>query len=640
VAENLNLNIHFSNKIKKIRLYRCPSGIPMLLALILNIFVFSSAHSVMEIEGGDFFKSEVRRAVSLLPNHFFDQINRISIKEGQLDQELDENSDLCRLNEKVILGQLKKRRNIFEITINSKLVKLSQSSKAIFPCYHKTFSKTLYATVLHELMHVKDQKIKISESISFQGLIGVKRLKKLISPRILNKNLASSVDSYEFKSPKESLATNFEYYVLDPNFACRKPAYARFLNQSLNWNKEVSCELNTRILTQSSFFEDNYSHVANLSSDRIFEVHYLFASESSQIMSRWGHSMLRLIVCAPHRKEVGPECLKDISHHLVISYRALIRDQYINYAHGLRGKYPSQIFITRFTEISQEYNKLEFRDLYSVPLKLSNKELISLVYLTIERYWSYKSKYYFLTNNCGTELIKHLAYSLPEEKSRALKSLTPKGILRNILNRNHDLVDSNIVDKILFYPSLENSYYLIFLNLENYNLTLGLDFYPFMWSSNPLDRMKRYMLFFSLESLSLKEKKIILNDIIKMERFLLLKLTHFISNDIIEQNNLDSKAPTFMEQFDSFGKSPWNIWAYDYGSPLKSEFQDQMELFFKERKLEMLDFKIKQAELMELLEKQKPLDNSVRRLNESLKLNKWLNNLLQTNLGVYDEIDN
>src|SRR3546814_13852419 len=56
--------------------------------------------------------------------------------------------------------------------------------------------------------------------------------------------------------------------------------------------------------------------------DTLFPYTTLFRSNG---VSRWGHSMLRLVICAPDRPR-GPDCRLDLDQHLVLSYRAFVGD--------------------------------------------------------------------------------------------------------------------------------------------------------------------------------------------------------------------------------------------------------------------------------------------------------------------------
>ncbi|MGC3494893.1 hypothetical protein ACPTG1_29880, partial [Pseudomonas aeruginosa] len=53
---------------------------------------------------------------------------------------------------------------------------------------------------------------------------------------------------------------------------------------------------------------------------RVYEVDYLLAEANDNLVSRWGHTMHRLVICAPGRPR-GPDCRLDLDQLLVLSYR-------------------------------------------------------------------------------------------------------------------------------------------------------------------------------------------------------------------------------------------------------------------------------------------------------------------------------
>ena len=84
-------------------------------------------------------------------------------------------------------------------------------------------------------------------------------------------------------------------------------------------------------------------------------------------MSRWGHSMLRLVICAPGRAR-GPDCRLDLQYHRVLSFRAFVGDVQISSWRGLTGSYPSRLFVLPLEQVIEEYTKVELRGLQSIPL--------------------------------------------------------------------------------------------------------------------------------------------------------------------------------------------------------------------------------------------------------------------------------
>jgi hypothetical protein len=165
-------------------------------------------------------------------------------------------------------------------------------------------------------------------------------------------------------------------------------------------------------------------------------------------MSKWGHAMFRLIICAPDR-EVGPNCLNDISEHVVVSYRANVEDININYLKGLRGTYSSQLYLMNFNDVLNEYNKGEMRDIISLPLNLSEEQINQFTNRVLENYWSYSGRYYFLTNNCATEALELLKIAFPEgHPLLSAKVLHPLALYKFL---DHlELIDTTLLDNEAF----------------------------------------------------------------------------------------------------------------------------------------------------------------------------------------------
>ena len=120
----------------------------------------------------------------------------------------------------------------------------------------------------------------------------------------------------------------------------------------------------------------------------MYEVDYLLAEANQNLVSRWGHSMLRLVICKPGRPR-GPDCRLDLDQHLVLSYRAFVNDLQLSSWSGLTGAYPSRLFVLPLGQVIDEYTKTELRSLASVPLKRSRTESEGLGQHAAERHWSY-----------------------------------------------------------------------------------------------------------------------------------------------------------------------------------------------------------------------------------------------------------
>ena len=345
---------------------------------------------------------------------------------------------------------------------------------------HGTVRRELVATVVHEVAHLYDRaRLWSPEQHLLQGhcrqragnlgAIGLpdrcrgqtsRRFTLSDDPRLLdlagwpqrvgtrgqrehdNGHLARSPDPYELTSPLEFVAVNLEYFLLDPSYACRRPFLHRYLREHFGWAPvSADCAPGYPFLNAGRQF--GRTPLLTLDSARVYQVDYLFAEANDAWVSRWGHSMLRLVICAPGR-EPGPDCRLDLDHHLVLSFRAFVDDVQLSTWDGLTGVYPSRLFILPLGQVIDEYTKVELRGLASIPLKLNAKEIRQLVERSAEMHWSYDGDYYFLSNNCAVETLKLMRSGTARHELVALDSILPNGLLEVLTNRG--LADASVLD--------------------------------------------------------------------------------------------------------------------------------------------------------------------------------------------------
>lgn len=570
------------------------------LAIIaMTLFSAWSQAGLIEHKGSDFLKGEVEAALSLLPSDYLNSVTKkIVVQEAFLKSDLSFGEDLCNLDKKVTFGQ--NLRNT--ITISAKLIRLAKYNTKSFDCSHGSFRKMLQAVIIHEITHVKDNVEKISSDADFQRIVGMKRVTANTKKKVMNSNAAASPDAYEFANLEESLAVNTEYLVLDSEFECRKPATAQFLSKRMNIPLKGECNKNYKVMAQSAFLEDNYQLATSIDPKRIYQIHYLFAGKGQALMSRWGHAMFRLIVCAPHRKTVGPECLNDVSHHLALSYRAYMSDININYYKGMFGGYPSQLFVMRFLEVQQEYTKFELRDLYSVPLKMTATQKRDFMDVTLERYWTYQGKYYFFDNNCGTETKKHMAVALSEEQTDMVSSITPLKIYNDIVKHEGDLADGNLqglsekemIAKRYMIPSMFQDFNGSYQFLRPYMASFkDADFNKFLKKTNASSRLKDYENFeANFESIDNADlRKQIVMKISHLERYLSSRYLMGVPKkamDLMDKNeDLKNEVVKMGESLKELSVQPWDVVNSRYGVPTAEEYEKQYPEFIESRKDEM-----------------------------------------------------
>ncbi len=570
--------------------------IPFLLFLFLPTLGISSA---IRPKGSEFFLERVTQVLNMLPGDFLDsQKGNVSIEETVLTTDkYFEKEDLCSIHPDAKFGFTKKNK----IYISSRLVDLAQKNQNKFNCGHKSFSQMLNAVIIHELTHVKDNQERISIDPNFQRIVGVKRVTSNSKQKLINHNSATSPDAYEFKNLEESLAVNAEYLFLDPEFQCRRPATAQFLAKKMGITLSGDCSKNNNVLSQSAYLEDNYQLSVSINPNRIYQIHYLFAGQGRELMSRWGHAMFRLVVCAPHRTVPGPECLEDVSHHLALSYRAHMTDFNVSYTKGITGEYPSQLFVLRYLEVQQEYTKFDLRDLFSIPLKLNTLQKKEFIDLTLERFWTYQGRYYFLNNNCGTEAVKHLSVALTPEESELIGSITPEKIYNDIIDKRNDLSDGEIqglgrdemIKRKLLIPSMYDQYNLIYQSLRPYlNSFRFSSLEKFLKKTKAEQRLQDYEEFIhNASELSLDDQKQLTIKLIHFERYLASRFLQSIPKRIMKELDRDdvlkNQVSNMGESLKLMGLQPWQVVSTRYGVPTLEEFNSQFPTFLIKRRKEI-----------------------------------------------------
>ncbi|MGQ7960335.1 DUF7844 domain-containing protein [Pseudomonas sp. SP16.1] len=369
------------------------------------------------------------------------------------------------------------------IELNADLLPaLADGSAATTPTgrVHGSQRRELLATLIHELTHLYDrarlwpeaqrrQLQRCRQRAESLGLVGLpdscrgqtaRRFTLSDDPRLLdlagwaqrvgrrgareqdNGQVARSPDAYELSRPLEFVAVNLEYFLLDPSYACRRPSLARYFREHFAWAPaHEPCADGYAYLNAGRDFARQ--PLGRLDPQRVYAVDYLLAEANQQWMSRWGHSMLRLVVCAPGRPR-GPDCRLDLDQHLVLSYRAFVGDLQLSSWDGLTGAYPSRLFVLPLEQVVDEYTKVELRSLASVPLKLSRDELEQLVARAVEQHWSYDGDYYFISNNCAVETLKLLRSGTAHSALQALDSILPNGLLQLLAARG--LADTAVLD--------------------------------------------------------------------------------------------------------------------------------------------------------------------------------------------------
>lgn len=364
----------------------------------------------------------------------------------------------------------------------------------------KEGDQLIYGPNRRECVKFLANEYSVSSSPVFLTLAGWNKEGTIFkSLKQINKNEVRSVDAYEYTNPRESFAVNMEFYLTDSEFQCRRPTLNKYFVELFDYRpfREDECQSYTKVTSSSGALSPSAPKVVDLDYNRLYQVHYLFASEGDAMMSKWGHAMFRLVMCRPGR-EVGPKCLDDIAHHVVISFRANVDDAEIDYLKGLNGDYDSQLFILTMKDVIDEYTKGEFRDLLSIPLNYNREHLKQFVQSTLEQYWSYLGSYYFISNNCATETMRLIRTTSFDDFYIQDKSVfSPLGLMafleENGIAQMQVLKDRKMaIKKGYLFPRASENLAVIYSELK---MALGFtqkDFKEFAEKSNVSDRYYRY----------------------------------------------------------------------------------------------------------------------------------------------------
>lgn len=293
--------------------------------------------------------------------------------------------------------------------------------------------------------------------------------------------------------------------------------------------------------------------------------------------------------------------MDDVSHHLALSYRAYMSDINISYSKGMFGKYPSQLFIMRFLEVQQEYTKFELRDLFSAPLKMTASQKKEFLDLTLERFWTYQGKYYFIDNNCGTETAKHLAVAMSDEESSLVGSITPLKIYNDIIKHGNDLTDGDlngldraamVKNKYLvesMFEDLNGNYQFLRNYLPSFK---DKNFKKFLQKTKAEQRLEDYENFMQFSSsMNPAERKQVAMKLVYLERYLSSRFLMEVPKKAIQKMNKDEglKAEVMKmgESLKSLNIQPWQVVAAKYGVPTEPEFEIQFPKFINKRQGEI-----------------------------------------------------
>lgn len=235
-------------------------------------------------------------------------------------------------------------------------------------------------------------------------------------------------------------------YLLQTDFACQQPLYAVYMQRRYAAGRAVQpCHSAVPFAVISRY---DGAQITWLDPRRVQSIHLLFAGQSGQMASRFGHVALRLVVC-PQTHATGAACDANLFEHVVVGFLAHVDGWSIDTLKALGGDYRAYLFANRFMDVYQEYAIEEFREIYSIPLRLSDAERASMLRELADIHWRYAGKYNFFTRNCATLLQEALRKSWPAFVENAhLKTdyLRPDSLFEAI--KASGLAESSKLDKL------------------------------------------------------------------------------------------------------------------------------------------------------------------------------------------------
>ena len=352
------------------------------------------------------------------------------------------------------------------------------------------------------------------------------------------------VDDHQSEHSK-SFAVALSSFIIRQDFQCIRPLYAHYFSNRYGikiseneCNTKLPIHLTSNLTTQSEL---------NIDVNRVSAIHILFAGSGEGIVSRFGHISLRLIVCPEHDLSEDA-CNSNLFEHIVLGYRAHVDEFKLDPWQGLVGGYDAYLFAHDFIDTYQEYAIGEFREIYSLPLKMTQQQRNLLLRNLIDIHWGFAGDYKFLTNNCTTLLQTALLNSAPDffvDPSLAQSYWRPdnffKALTSSQLTESYKLEDLDLAEQEGYYFSSTLPIYQQALESVNLHLTdTGFKDIDSYINSNPEVRFNKAMTddayYFMLQHNSkLLSAQILLEElsIVKYQRWLAVELaTYFQENDI------------------------------------------------------------------------------------------------------------
>ncbi len=250
----------------------------------------------------------------------------------------------------------------------------------------------------------------------------------------------------ETVSPSYSLASVIENYLLDPQFALKRPAthfYLRRLFQPNEYQVPLHPVLFLNVdeepFLDTDKTQENPRYARWVDPRRIYGVYVAYATEGKKLLSRWGHIDVVLAICARERPVVNADCLQDTDEHLSLGFTSAM--QYFKYKKGafvkplldgVTGRYDSRMTVHSYKNARDEYLRQK-REMYLYELQLTPEQKIYLTYMLSEQAYIFRGHWNHLTSNC-VNLMSFLLNGVFDRYDLQMQAET--------LTTPHDLIES------------------------------------------------------------------------------------------------------------------------------------------------------------------------------------------------------
>lgn len=358
--------------------------------------------------------------------------------EAELARVKKENkSEDLRYNSGIYLKVDAKRS---QITLNVEMIKLIEGSATTYNCEHGDTQRLAQGAFMNAVARLLDYPVKssskeqksayrLSDNVQYRYKAGWDRdgntdkdKRQAFWPRAIN--------PFEFAgSIHDHFALNLEFFLMDPEYACRKPLLQEYFVKLFKvdpFDGKRNCSVNTKLLIPYEAIEtfdavrESKRHVLaeyDLSPERVYNINFFLAGIGTGAGS-FGHSMYRIVTCDPG-EPVTAACQKR-QGNLVINPRANPLEMRLDNMKGAFGGYPSMFLVTPTHQIIEEYSIGELRNSYDVGMtgyqttdELGNSVNVMnpddkrrFLYAVLDQYWNYYGNYKFLSNNCADEALR------------------------------------------------------------------------------------------------------------------------------------------------------------------------------------------------------------------------------------------